>query len=86
MPCTTRFLWAYSDHGSPTISMTFYQKDDNMTAADYKARRTALGHTQQSLADVLKLDRVTIARRETGKLPITAEAALAILKLSKTRK
>lgn len=57
-----------------------------MTAAEYKARRTALGHTQQSLSAVLHLDRVTIARRETGKLPITAEAALAILKLKKHHK
>jgi DNA-binding XRE family transcriptional regulator len=57
-----------------------------MTAAAYKSRRIALGHTQQTLADVLSIDRVTVNRRETGKLPITAEAALAILKLSKTRK
>jgi len=52
-----------------------------MTAAEYKARRIALGHTQQTLADVLKLDRVTVARRETGKLPITAEARLSLMSL-----
>lgn len=57
-----------------------------MTAAEYKARRTALGHTQQTLADVLGLARGTIARRETGALPITTEAELAILRLSKTKR
>jgi len=53
-----------------------------MTAADYKARRTALGHTQQTLADVIGLARGTIARRETGALPITSEAALALLSVT----
>jgi len=57
-----------------------------MTAADYKARRIALGHTQKSLAAVLKLDRVTIARRETSKLPITAEAEISIAALSKVKR
>lgn len=52
-----------------------------MTATAYKSRRIALGHTQQTLADVLKLDRVTIARRETGTLPITAEARLSLMSL-----
>lgn len=56
-----------------------------MTAAEYKSRRTALGHTQQTLADVLGLARVTIARRETGALPITTEAELALLGLKKTK-
>lgn len=51
-------------------------------AAAYKARRTALGHTQQTLSDVLGLARGTIARRETGKLTITQEAALALDALS----
>lgn len=57
-----------------------------MTAADYKRRRIALGHTQQTLADVLGLARGTIARRETGALAITPEAALAIQALTKTKK
>lgn len=50
-----------------------------MTPADYKRRRAALGHTQATLAKVLGLARGTIARRETGALPITSEAALALL-------
>lgn len=50
-----------------------------------QARRTALGHTQQTLADVLGLARGTIARRETGALPITPEAALALSSLPKTK-
>ena len=54
-----------------------------MTHSEYKSRRTALGHTQQTLADVLGLDRVTVARRETGRLPITSEARLSILSLKK---
>lgn len=49
-----------------------------MTPTEYKRLRTALGHTQQTLADVLGLARGTIARRETGALPITKEAALAL--------
>lgn len=57
-----------------------------MTAAEYKRRRAALGHTQQTLADVLGLARGTIARRETGALPITREAALALLACPKTKK
>jgi DNA-binding XRE family transcriptional regulator len=56
-----------------------------MIAAEYKALRIALAHTQQSLANVLKLDRVTIARRETGKLPITAEAEISINALKKKK-
>ena len=48
-----------------------------MTAADYKATRTLLG-TQAEVAALLGLARGTVARRETGALPITTEAALAI--------
>ncbi len=50
-----------------------------MTSAEYKRRRSQLGHTQASLAKTLGLYRGTIARRESGSLPITQEAALAIL-------
>lgn len=57
-----------------------------MTESEYKAHRITLGHTQQSLASVLGLARETIVRRETGVLPITKEAELAILKLKKHRK
>jgi len=48
-----------------------------VTAADYKATRTLLG-TQAEVAALLGLARGTVARRETGALPITTEAALAI--------
>lgn len=56
-----------------------------MTAAEYKRRRAALGHTQATLAKVLGLARGTIARRETGALPITSEAALALLSVQPTK-
>lgn len=48
-----------------------------MSPADYKAARERLG-TQAEVAALLGLSRVTVARRETGALPITTEAALAI--------
>lgn len=57
-----------------------------MKAASYAARRKALGHTQASLAEVLGLARGTIARRETGALRITPEAALALLACPKTKR
>lgn len=57
-----------------------------MTAAEYKRRRAALGHTQATLAKVLGLARGTIARRETGALPITPEAALALQACTKTKR
>lgn len=53
-----------------------------MTAAEYKRRRAALGHTQATLAKVLGLARGTVARRETGALPITSEAALSLLSVT----
>ncbi len=56
-----------------------------MTAADYKSARKALGHTQGTLAALLGLSRSAITRRETGKLPITAEAALAIRAVGKRK-
>jgi len=52
-----------------------------MTAADYKATRTRLG-TQVEVAALLGVARGTVARRETGALPITTEAALALDALS----
>jgi DNA-binding XRE family transcriptional regulator len=48
-----------------------------MTPAEYKSLRAALG-TQQKVADVLGLSRETVARRETGDYPLTAESILAI--------
>ncbi len=52
-----------------------------MTAADYKATRARLG-TQADVAALLGVARGTVARRETGALPITQEAALALDALS----
>ena len=52
-----------------------------MTPADYKATRTRLG-TQAEVAALLGVARGTVARRETGALPITTEAALALDALS----
>lgn len=51
-----------------------------MTAARYKTMRLLLG-TQGEVAAMLGLHRVTIAKREAGAIPITTEAALAILAL-----
>lgn len=56
-----------------------------VSPADYKRERTLRG-TQESVAAQLGVDRVTIARRETGALPITREAELALLSLPKTKK
>ena len=56
-----------------------------MKPADYKRERTLRG-TQESVAAQLGVDRVTIARRETGALPIPREAELALLALPKARK
>ena len=56
-----------------------------MSPADYKREREARG-TQESVAALLGVDRTTLARRETGALPITREAELALLALSKTKK
>lgn len=52
-----------------------------MTAAKYKATREALGLTQENLAKRLGVTRATINAREAGRVPITAESALAILAL-----
>jgi Helix-turn-helix len=51
-----------------------------MTAARYHTLRLLLG-TQSEVAAMLGLHRVTIAKREAGTIPITTEAALAILAL-----
>lgn len=49
-------------------------------------RERTLRGTQESVAAQLGVDRVTIARRETGALPITREAELALLALPKNKK
>lgn len=51
-----------------------------MTAAAYKAKRLQRG-TQQDVAKLLGVTRVSIARRETGARPVTLEAWLALLSL-----
>lgn len=56
-----------------------------MTPTEYKAQRQARG-TQRAVADQLHVHQVTIARRETGVLPITQEAWLALLALPKKEK
>lgn len=56
-----------------------------MTPAQYKAARERIG-TQEEVAVMLGLNRVTIARRETGALPITREAEIAIKALKGKRK
>jgi hypothetical protein len=47
----------------------------------YKSVREKIG-TQQQVADLLEVHRITIARRETGVLPITKEATFALLWLA----
>lgn len=56
-----------------------------MKAAEYKAHRERLG-TQAEVAARLEVSRVTVARRETGAMVITEEAACALLWLVKTTK
>lgn len=56
-----------------------------MTPAEYKARRLALGLTQDQLAAILNVQRETVVRRETGKQSIPEEAALAISAIAKPR-
>ena len=55
-----------------------------MTAADYKNEREKRG-TQEEVAALLGVSRVTIARRETGTRPVIREAWLALLALPKKR-
>jgi DNA-binding XRE family transcriptional regulator len=56
-----------------------------MTPEQYQQERKQRG-TQESVAALLQISRVTVARRETGELPINREAELAILSLPKKRK
>ena len=51
-----------------------------MTATEYRAERRKRG-TQHSVAALLGVHQVTIARRETGAQPINREAELALLAL-----
>ena len=56
-----------------------------MTHEDYKATRKKIG-TQTAVAEILEIHQVTIARRETGALPITKESELALLYLASQKK
>lgn len=56
-----------------------------VTAADYKAERKRRG-TQEQVAALLGVSRVTIARRETGTRPVIREAWIALLSLRKKGK
>jgi len=53
-----------------------------MNPTDYKAQRELRG-TQASVAATLGVNRVTVARRETGEQVITTEAWLALNALPK---
>lgn len=52
-----------------------------MTADKYKAARERLGMTQEQLAKRLGVSRATINAREAGRVPVTAESAMAIMSL-----
>jgi DNA-binding XRE family transcriptional regulator len=54
-----------------------------MTGLEYKARREKLGLTQVELARVLEVTRMTVSKRENGKV-ITKEARLAITALAES--
>lgn len=55
-----------------------------MTAAKYRAERKARG-PQAGVAAALDVARSSVERRESGKMPITREAWLALLALPKKR-
>lgn len=52
-----------------------------MTAEEYKLNREKLQLTQSGLASLLEVSRETVSRRESEKLRITEEAALALMML-----
>ena len=56
-----------------------------VTAGEYKSERERRG-TQEEVAALLGVSRVTIARRETGTRPVIREAWIALLALPKKRK
>ena len=55
-----------------------------MSPDQYRTEREKRG-TQASVAALLRVDPQTISRRERGEIPITHEAALALLSLPKKR-
>jgi DNA-binding XRE family transcriptional regulator len=56
-----------------------------MTPAEYKATRERLG-TQAEVAAMLGVNRVTVAKRESGTMTLTNEAVLAIQSLRRPRR
>lgn len=54
--------------------------------AQYKKIRLKLKLTQKQLAKKLGVDWITIWRRETGRVPITKESELAIIKITEQSK
>ncbi len=56
-----------------------------MIAPEYKAARQLRG-TQQGVAAKLGVHYHTIQKRESGEIPVTREAALALLAVPKLRK
>jgi DNA-binding transcriptional regulator YdaS (Cro superfamily) len=52
-----------------------------MTPSEYKTLRQKLG-TQQQVADLLGVHKITVAKREGGALPISRESALALENLA----
>ena len=56
-----------------------------MIPEQYRIERERRG-TQASVAALLRVDPQTISRRERGEIPITHEAALALLSLPKSRR
>lgn len=57
-----------------------------MSTDEYRAKRVQLGYTQEQLAVALGVARGTVNRRESGTLPITVEAALALAALPKVKR
>jgi DNA-binding XRE family transcriptional regulator len=57
--------------------MRITMQDGPMQPKQYQSLRKKIG-TQQHAADLLGVNRVTVAERETGRQPIDAEAEYAI--------
>ena len=49
-----------------------------MTPEELRTLRKQAGLTQEQLADLLSIDRMTVSRWETGKVPIDTITAIAI--------